>query len=153
MVGGDALGGVSEGQGVQEDGSSQVGMDRELAGEVLQVQFLGDGRVVSGDGGDVGLEGRGVFALSQPGGDLLADPAEARVDVMGMDGQGVGRPVSPEDVHRAGQEPQHAPGSLEGAQRRELLGEDGERFGMERVAATEQVPHLGAQSHRAGSSL
>ena len=103
MVGGDTLGGISEGQGVQEDGSGHVGMDRELAGEVLQVEFLGGGLLVLLDGGDVRLEGRRVFPLAQSGRDLVADRAEGGVDVVRMDGQSVRRLVPPEDVNRPGQ--------------------------------------------------
>src|SRR5208337_1872127 len=45
-VGSDTLGGTSKGQGMQVDGSGDVGMDRELAGEILQVEFLGGGLLI-----------------------------------------------------------------------------------------------------------
>ena len=147
-VGGDPLGGISEGQGVQEDGSGDVGMDRELAGEILQVELLGGGLLILLDGGDVGLEGRRILALAQPGRDLVADRAEGGVDVVGVDGQRVGRLVSPEDVDRPGQQTEHAPRPLERAQRRQLLGQDRERLRVQRVAPAEQVSDLGTKHRR-----
>ena len=67
--------------------------------------------------------------------------------MVGVDGQGVGRLIPPEDVNRPGQQPQHAPGPLERAQGRELLGQDRERLRVERIAPAEQVSDLGTK-HR-----
>ena len=141
VVGGDPLGRVAEGQGVQEDRPGNVGVDRKLAGEELQVEFLG-GRLGSSSATAATSDLRaGVYSpWPEPGRDLVADRAEPGVDVMRMDRESVGRLVPPEDMHRPGQQPQHAPGALERAQGRQLLGQDGERLRMERVTSAELVP-------------
>ena len=58
-------------------------MDRELAGEILQVEFLGGGLLILLDRGNVGFEGRRIFPLAQSGRDLVPDRAEGGVDVVG----------------------------------------------------------------------
>src|SRR5208337_971779 len=93
----------------------------------------------------VGFEGRRIFTLAQSGRDLVPDLAEGGVDVVGVDGQGVGRSIPPEDVNRAGQQPEHAPGPLERAQGRELLSQNRESLWVERIAPAKQVSDLGSK--------
>ena len=149
MVGSDALGGVPEGQGVQEDGSGDVGMDRELAGEVLQVEFLGGGLLVLLDGGDVGLEGRRIFTLAQPGRDLVRGSGRRR-GRCGGDGWPGRRPV----CLARGREPSGpavgaCPASAGTCSSEDSFSVRTESVsGMERVASAEQVSDLGTKHRR-----
>ena len=117
VLGRDPPGGVAVGQRVEEDRAGDVRRDRKLAGEVRPVELLGHRRVILLDGRNVGLQRRTILLLLQLRQELASNRPEARIDVVWMDGESVGRPVSPEDVDGPGQEPDHAPDALEIAQR------------------------------------
>ena len=74
--------------------------------------------------------------------DLGADRLEGRVHVVRVDRIRVRRLNPPKVVNRAGQQPQHAAGALEGTEGRGLLGQHFKQLGVERIAACEPVAEL-----------
>ena len=130
-----------ERQGVHEDGAGHVGGVGRQAAVVLRVDLLRQGRR-AGTGHVVG-DGRGVAGLLQAGEQLLPDGLAARVDVVQVDGGGVGRARLPEVRDGARQQPEHAAHALEGLQRRRLRRQRPQHLGVQRPARQKARGGLG----------
>ena len=136
LLGRQAAQGVVERQRVHEHSAGDVGAVGRKAGVVRAVELLRQRRLAV-DGGDLGAQRRVERRLVQARDDLGAGRFEPEVDVVGVHGIRIGRPVLPQPCNGAREQAQHAAHALKVAERGGLLRQQVDQLGVQRVAGDE----------------